>query len=212
MYLRFSRRRLWRRLSSELKLCVACRSLLKLKMSLLPPSSPSGLRQLELLPDYEALQPIMQPTSTRNNVILSAGNVHCVLFRHLIPKVDRNRFCPARFLCDETVHERRYCWFVWRRGAEKRISKLILESERRTRCQVVSDSNSWCVLKKKVLSSGLFEDNWLTEMSRLQYDVTCLGFCVVRAILCLLIQSNWIEMQPSISILLWVSWPFDLSL
>jgi hypothetical protein len=43
----------------------------------------------------------------------------------------------------------------------------------------------------------------------IQYDVTCMGSCIVTGILCLFIQSNYIELQASINILIWVAWLFN---
>jgi hypothetical protein len=64
--------------------------------------------------------------------------------------------------------------------------------------------NTRCTCEKDILALRLFEDN-RTGASRLQHDVTCVGSCIVTTILCLLIQSNCIELQPSINILILVA-------
>jgi hypothetical protein len=40
----------------------------------------------------------------------------------------------------ETIHQMRYCRFVWHRRIGKCVPKLILASKVRTRCQVVFDN------------------------------------------------------------------------
>jgi hypothetical protein len=66
--------------------------------------------------------------------------------------------------------------------------------------------NTCCTCEKDILALRLFEDNWRTDASGLQHDVTCVGSCIVTAIFCV---SNCIELQPSISILIWVVWLFS---
>jgi hypothetical protein len=69
--------------------------------------------------------------------------------------------------------------------------------------------NTRCTCEKDILALRLFADNWRTGASRLQHDVTCVGSCVVKATLCLLIQPNCIKLQPSANILIWVVRLFD---
>lgn len=59
---------------------------------------------------------------------------------------------------------------------------------------------------KDILSLEMFEENWLSGTSQLQHDVTLVGSCIATVILCLLIQLNYIELQPSVSIWVWVVW------
>jgi hypothetical protein len=49
----------------------------------------------------------------------------------------------------ETVHQTRYCRFVWHRRIEKCIPKLILASQVRTSCQVVFDNEHSLHLLKR---------------------------------------------------------------
>jgi hypothetical protein len=62
--------------------------------------------------------------------------------------------------------------------------------------------NTLRTCQKDILALTLFEDNWRTGASRLQHDVTCVGSCSHSDIVCLLIQSNCIELQSSIDILI----------
>jgi hypothetical protein len=173
---------------------------------------------------------------TKYNVILNVGNVQSVTqfdgyrpnYRHLTPKVDRNGFCPARFLCqgngspDEILsiclkqeNLKIYPKFILaiclKQENLKIYPKLILASFVRTRCQVVFDNKHSLHLWKRHPCTWLLKDNWLTDASILQHDVTSVGSCIVTAILCLLIQSKCIELQPWINILAWVAWLFDHS-
>jgi hypothetical protein len=46
------------------------------------------------------------------------------------------------------------------------------------------------------------------DMSRLQYDVTCMRYGLLYShsdTMCLLIKLNFIELQPSVNILIWVA-------
>jgi hypothetical protein len=97
-----------------------------------------------------------------------------------------------------TVHQTRYCRFVWLRRIEKCIPSLILASSVRTRCQAVFDNEHSLHLWKTHPCTSTVERQL---MDRLQHDVTCVYSH--SDIVCLLIQSNCIELQPSINILIW---------
>jgi hypothetical protein len=68
--------------------------------------------------------------------------------------------------------------------------------------------NTRCTCEKDILELRLLKDNRRTGASKLQHDVTCVGSCIVTAILCVY-QSNCNELQPPINILIWVARLFD---
>jgi hypothetical protein len=59
----------------------------------------------------------------------------------------------------ETVHQTKYCQFVWHKRIGKWIPKLIPSSLVRTRCQVILTVNTRCTCEKDILALRLFEDN-----------------------------------------------------
>jgi hypothetical protein len=78
---------------------------------------------------------------TKNNVVLNVENVHSV--QRCMHSLFSSCFMqPGEELLQwpETVHQTRYCRFVWHRTIGKCIPKLILASWVRTRCQVVFDN------------------------------------------------------------------------
>jgi hypothetical protein len=110
----------------------------------------------------------------------------------------------------ETVHQTRYCRFVWHRRIGKCIPKLILASWIRTRCQVVFDNeHSLHLWKRHPCTSIVLRQltDWREQVTTWR-DLRGLLYSHSN-IVCLLIQSNCIELQPSINILIWVAWLFD---
>jgi hypothetical protein len=63
---------------------------------------------------------------------------------------------------------------------------------------------------KKTSFTSNVERNWRADASRLQH-VTWVGSCTVIGILYLLVQSNCIELQPSVNVLVWIEWLSDYS-
>jgi hypothetical protein len=119
---------------------------------------------------------------------------------HSFPNVWCN---PAKRSCfTETVHRTRYCRFVWHRRIGKCIPKLILASLVRTRCQVVFDNEHSLHLWKRHPCNSTVErqlTDWRQQVTTWRDS----------DILCLLIQSNCIELKPSINILIWFAWLFE---
>jgi hypothetical protein len=115
---------------------------------------------------------------------------------------------PVKSSCiTETVHQTRYCRFVWRRRIGKCIPKLILASEVRTRCQVVFDNEHSLHLWKRHPCTSTVErqlTGWHEQVTTWR-DLRGLLYSH-SDIVCLSIQSNCIELQPSVNILIWVAW------
>jgi hypothetical protein len=110
----------------------------------------------------------------------------------------------------ETVHKTRYHRFVWHKRIGKYIPKLLLTSWVRTRCQVVFDNeHSLHLWKRHPCTSTVWRQltDWREEVATWR-DLRGLLYSH-SDILCLLTQSNCIELQPSINILIWVAWLFD---
>jgi hypothetical protein len=113
---------------------------------------------------------------TKNNVILSVGNAH--RFQRCMHSLFSSCLMQPgeEFLqWPETVHQTIYCRFVWHRRIGKCIPKLILAS---------LTMNTLCICEKDIIAIRLFEDSWRTGASRLHHEVTCVGSCIVTAILC----------------------------
>jgi hypothetical protein len=127
---------------------------------------------------------------------------------HSFPHVWCN---PVKSSCvTETVHQTRYCRFAWHRRIGKCMPKLILASWVRTRCQVVFDNEHSLHLRK---THPCTLTVWRQLTDRREQVTTwhnLLGLLFSHSIIvCQLIQSNCIELQPSINILIWVAWLFD---
>jgi hypothetical protein len=106
-----------------------------------------------------------------------------------------------RFCVTETVHQTRYCRFVWHRRIGKCIPKLILASQVKTRFQVVFDNEHSLHLWKRHSCISTVErhlTNWHTQVTTWR-DLRGLLYNH-NDIVCLLIQSNCTELQPSIHI------------
>jgi hypothetical protein len=127
---------------------------------------------------------------------------------HSFPHVWCN---PVKSSCvKETVHQTRYCRFVWHSRIGKCIPKLILESLVRTRSEVVFDNeHSLHLLKRHPSTSTVSRQltDWCEQVTTWR-DLRGLLYSH-SDIVCLLIQSNCIELQPSINILIWVALLFD---
>jgi hypothetical protein len=111
-----------------------------------------------------------------------------------------------------TVHQTRYCRFVWHRKIGKCIPKLILESWVRTRCQVVFDNEHSLHLRIGHPCTSTVErqlTDWRGQVTTWR-DLRGLLYSH-SDIVCLLIQSNCTELQSSINILMWVAWLSDHS-
>jgi hypothetical protein len=127
---------------------------------------------------------------------------------HSFPHVWYN---PVKSSCvTETVHQTKYCRFVWHRRIGKCIPKLILASQVRTRCQVAFDNEHSLRLWKRHPCTST---DWrqLTDW-REQVTAWCdlLGLLYSHSDIVLsLIQSDCTELQPSINILTLVTWLFD---
>jgi hypothetical protein len=88
--------------------------------------------------------------------------------------------------------------------------KLILANKVRTRCQVVFENEHSLHLWRRHPCTSIV---W-KQLTDLREQVTTWrglwGLLYSHSdIVCLLIQSNCIELQPSINILIWVTWLFD---
>jgi hypothetical protein len=84
-------------------------------------------------------------------------------------------------------------------GSPDEISSICLEQENRemypltnsgklSKNEMPSSVRQWTLVafvKKDILALRLLKDNWRTGASRLQHDVTCMGSCIVTAILCM---------------------------
>jgi hypothetical protein len=100
--------------------------------------------------------------------------------------------------------------FFWHRRIGKCISKLILASYVRTRCQVVFNNEHSLHLWKRHPCTSTIErqlTDWSEQVTTWR-DLRALLYSH-SDIVCLLIQTNCIELQPSINILIWVTWFFD---
>jgi hypothetical protein len=101
----------------------------------------------------------------KNDVTLSVLNVRNVTkfegyrlnYRHLIQKVERKYFCPARFLRHGNGLSWGYYRFVWPSKIGKCIPKFILASYLRTRCQVVFDNEHSLRLIKRLACTSTAE-------------------------------------------------------
>jgi hypothetical protein len=96
-------------------------------------------------------------------------------YRHVTPKFGRNGFCPARFLCHGNGS---VCLAQENR---KMIPKLIRASYVSARCQAAFHSEHSLHLCKRHPCVWLFEGNRPTGASRLQHDVTCVGWYTFTA-------------------------------
>jgi hypothetical protein len=129
---------------------------------------------------------------------------------HSFPHVWCN---PVKSSCvAETVHQTRYCLFVWHRRIGKCIPKLILARKVRTRCQVVFDNeHSLHLWKRHACTSAVWRQmtDWREQVTTWRHlrGLLYSHSDIVR----LLIKSNCIELQPSVNILIWVAWLFDHS-
>jgi hypothetical protein len=116
---------------------------------------------------------------TKNNVILSVGNVHCVqrcmhaLFSSCLMQSDEEFLCHGNGSPDEIfsiclVQENQevYPWTHSGKLSKKEMPDSVWQ---------------WTLVKKGILALRLFEDNWRTGASRLQHDVTCVCSCIVTA-------------------------------
>jgi hypothetical protein len=129
---------------------------------------------------------------------------------HSFPHVWCN---PVKRSCvTEAVHQTRYCRFVRHRRIGKFISKLILASYVRMRCQVVLDNEHSLYLWKTHPYTSTAErqrTDWQEQVT------TWRDLCGIlyrhSDIVCLLIQSNCSDLQPSINILMWGAWLFHHS-
>jgi hypothetical protein len=120
---------------------------------------------------------------------------------------------PVKSSCvTETVRQTRHCQFVWHRKIGKCVPKLILTSYVRTRCQVVFDNEHSLYLWKRhpcTLTVWRRLTDWREQVTTWR---GLRGFLYSHSyIVCLLIQTNCIELQQSICILIWVAWLFDHS-
>jgi hypothetical protein len=118
---------------------------------------------------------------------------------------------PVKSSCvTETVRQTRYCRSVWHRRIEKCIPKLILVSYVRTRRQVVFNNEHSLHLWKRHPCTSTVErqlTDWREQVTTWR-DLRGLLYSH-SDIVCLLIQSNCTDLQPSINILKWVAWLFD---
>jgi hypothetical protein len=109
----------------------------------------------------------------------------------------------------ETVLQTRYCRFVWHKRIGKCIPKLILTSKVTTRCQVVFDNeHSLHLWRRCPCTSTIWRQltDWCEQVT--WRDLR--GFLYSHSdIVSLLIQSNCINLQPSINILIRVAWLLD---
>lgn len=86
-----------------------------------------------------------------------------------------------RYCVRETVHQTRYCRFVWHRGTGKCIPERILENCLLTkRCQAVFHNGQHLHLLKVHLAFRLLKDE-LFELGRAAYNVTCLAWALVKS-------------------------------
>jgi hypothetical protein len=127
---------------------------------------------------------------------------------HYFPRVLCN--LVKSFCVIETAHQTIHWRFVWHRRVGKCIPKLILASYVRTRRQVVFDNeHSLHLWKRHPCTSNAWRQllDWREQVTTWR-DV---GGLLYRHnnIVCSLIQSNCIELQPSITILIWVAWLLD---
>jgi hypothetical protein len=84
-------------------------------------------------------------------------------------------------------------WFIiWHRGIRKCIPKLTVASYVRTRCQVVFDNEHSSLLWKRHLSAFSV---WRPLTDRHE-QIMCELLCSHSDIVCLLIQSDFTELQP----------------
>jgi hypothetical protein len=110
----------------------------------------------------------------------------------------------------ETVHQTRYCRFVWYSRVGECIPKLFLASLVWTGCQVVFDNeHSLHLWKRHSCTSTVSRQltDWRGQVTTWR-DLRRL-FYSESDIVCFLIQTNFIELQPTINILIWVAWLFD---
>jgi hypothetical protein len=128
---------------------------------------------------------------------------------HSFPHVWCNTVKSSCF--SETVHQTRYCRFVWHRRIGKCIPLFILASQVRTRCQVVFDNEHSLRLWKRHPCTSTVKRQVMDWREQVTWrDLRGLLYSH-SDILFLLIQSNFIELQPSINILIWVLWLVDYS-
>jgi hypothetical protein len=107
----------------------------------------------------------------------------------------------------ETVHQTIYCQFVWHRRTGKCIPKPILATKSRN--EMPRSVRQWTLIALVKKTSSHFNCLKTTDgLAQAGYDLR--GFLYSHSdIVCLLIQSNFTELQPSINILIWVAWIFD---
>jgi hypothetical protein len=144
--------------------------------------------------------------------ILNVGNVHrvqrwCIRpnCRHLIPMFDRNGFCPARFPCrgngspDEILS---ICL-----AQENREMYPYIHSGKLYKNEIASSVRQW-TLVALVKKTSLHCECWKTAdgLTRAGYNMmSLLGLLYSHSDFVFFIQSNCIELQPSIHILIWVT-------
>jgi hypothetical protein len=169
---------------------------------------------MQPIPDTYSISQKINYTEIRkkNNVfeVLEMSTTFSDAYIHSFPHVWCN---PVKSSCvTETVHQTRYCRFVSHRRIEKCISKLILASSLIKWCQIVFHNEHTLHLWKK------HPCTWTVERKLTDWGEQVTTWRGLRGLLyshsnnvCLLIQSNCIEMQPSVNILLWVAWLFDHS-
>jgi hypothetical protein len=108
------------------------------------------------------------------------------------------------------VHQTRYCRFVWHRRIGKCIPKLVLASWVRTKCQVVFDNEYSLYQWKRHPCTSTVERQLTDWREKVTTWRDLHGLLHSHSdIVCLLIQSNCIELQPSINILISDAWLFD---
>jgi hypothetical protein len=103
----------------------------------------------------------------------------------------------------ETVHQTRYYHFVRHRRTRKCIPKLTVETYVRTRCQVALDSeHSLHLWKRHPCTSTVWRQltDWREQVTTWR-DLRRLLYSHSDTV-CLLIQTNFTELHPSVNILI----------
>jgi hypothetical protein len=121
----------------------------------------------------------------KSNVILSAGNVHRVqrcmhsLFSSSLMQTGKEFPCQGNGSPDEILS---MCL-----AQEKRKMYPETHSGKLSKNEMSGSVRQWTLvafMKKTSLHFDCWKDNWRTGASRIQHDVTCVGSCIVTAILC----------------------------
>jgi hypothetical protein len=128
---------------------------------------------------------------TKNNVILSVGNVHhalqCMhsLFSSCLMEPGEELLCHRNSSPDEILliclAQENHEMYPWTH------SGMLSKNE------MPGSVRQWTLrelVKKDILAHRLLKDNWRTGASKLQHDITCVGFCIVTAILCVYLSTQ----------------------